>query len=107
MPSIYQLTVAAAMLGLSVAAPTKNSKRMGFRVTQVPNPNYLKSGPASLMKTMTKWGAPAENIQALAAAISTGSVTATPQPQDTEYLCPVTVGDQQFTLDFDTGSSDL
>lgn len=39
----------------------------------------------------------------------TGSVANTPEPGDSEYLCPVYIGSnkQLLNLDFDTGSSDL
>jgi hypothetical protein len=36
-----------------------------------------------------------------------GSVAATPEPGDVEYLSPVNIGGQTITLDFDSGSSDL
>jgi aspergillopepsin I len=36
-----------------------------------------------------------------------GTVTASPDPTDVEYLVPVTVGGQQLNLDFDSGSADL
>lgn len=37
----------------------------------------------------------------------TGTVAATPEAGDVEYLAPVTIGGQTLNLDFDTGSSDL
>lgn len=37
----------------------------------------------------------------------TGQVTATPEPNDSEYLEQVNIGGQMMTMDFDTGSSDL
>ncbi|KAI9733822.1 MAG: hypothetical protein M1818_007089 [Claussenomyces sp. TS43310] len=40
-------------------------------------------------------------------AKDSGTVTATPQTGDTEYLAPVTIGGQTLNMDFDTGSSDL
>lgn len=36
-----------------------------------------------------------------------GSVTATPEENDVEFLSPVKIGGQTVNLDFDTGSSDL
>ncbi|XXG95222.1 hypothetical protein Hte_001482 [Hypoxylon texense] len=42
-----------------------------------------------------------------AATNGTGSVTATPEANDVEYLAPVTIGGQTLNLDFDSGSSDL
>lgn len=36
-----------------------------------------------------------------------GSVTNTPTDEDSEYLCPVTIGGQTLNLDFDSGSADL
>lgn len=41
------------------------------------------------------------------AAGEVGSVTATPEQDDVEYLAPVTIGGQTINLDFDSGSSDL
>ncbi|KAF2165915.1 hypothetical protein M409DRAFT_66870 [Zasmidium cellare ATCC 36951] len=59
--------------------------------------------------TYTKYHRPApEHVQKAAAAdAGTGSVSATAEQYDSEYICPVTVGNDQLNLDFDTGSSDL
>jgi aspergillopepsin I len=54
---------------------------------------------------LNKYKADEKQIAQVKAA--TGSVTATPASDDSEYLCPVTIGSQTFQLDFDTGSSDL
>jgi aspergillopepsin I len=37
----------------------------------------------------------------------TGTVAASPDQYDAEYLCPVTIGSTTLNLDFDTGSADL
>jgi hypothetical protein len=36
-----------------------------------------------------------------------GNVSAIPIGRDKEFISPVTIGGQQFLLNFDTGSSDL
>ncbi|KAI9844603.1 MAG: hypothetical protein M1837_005455 [Sclerophora amabilis] len=36
-----------------------------------------------------------------------GAVSASPEPNDAEYLSPVTIGGQELNLNFDTGSADL
>lgn len=100
MPSLQQIAVASAMLGLSAAAPVQQKRTPGFRVDQVKNTNYTASPVAQAKVDIAKWAARKGK------SVSPGSVTATPQSGDTEYLCPVTIGNQNFILDFDTGSSD-
>ena len=42
-----------------------------------------------------------------AAGAQAGTVAATPEANDVEFLAPITVGGQTMNMDFDTGSSDL
>ena len=104
MPSFSTIIAAAAVLAVSAAAPTKQ----GFTITQVPkNVGKLTHGSHLIAKTYRKFGKqpPTEVVEAAAAV--TGSVTATPEQYDSEYLAPVSVGGSTLNLDFDTGSSDL
>jgi aspergillopepsin I len=107
MPSFTKIAAAAALVAGASAAP---ATKQTFSVEQVANPNYKGvSGIGALTYALQKFGASerATAVQA-AAAVSSGSVTATPAQYDSEYLCPVTIGGSQtLTLDFDTGSSDL
>jgi aspergillopepsin I len=105
MPSLYQIVVASTLLGLGAAAPVQK-RAQPFTIQQVANPKHVKNGVAAYVKALSKWGAPAAQIKTILDA-SSSSVTTTPQQYDSEYLTPVTIGDQDFTLDFDTGSSDL
>ncbi|MCJ1381275.1 Type I transmembrane sorting receptor [Xylographa soralifera] len=105
MPSFYQVSVAAALLAIGAAAPTKSNT---FSVGQViKNPGIIKSGPAAMAAPFIKYGKTMPPAVALAASTSDGTVVATPTEYDSEYLCPVTIGGETLQLDFDTGSSDL
>ena len=108
MPSLYQVTVAAALLALGLAVPIEERSKQGFSVKQnVHNEGFLTTGAHSVMKTYMKYNkAPPAAVMAAAAA-SSGTVAATPEQYDSEYLSPVTIGGQTLHLDFDTGSSDL
>ncbi|KAL9117001.1 MAG: hypothetical protein Q9187_006468 [Circinaria calcarea] len=86
----------------------------GFNVRQQHNPKFVRNGAWAYAMVLAKHKAPATKIAAVSAAASTGSmgvskgsVAAKPQPYDSEYLSPVTIGNQNFTMNFDTGSSDL
>ncbi|MCJ1438398.1 Type I transmembrane sorting receptor [Xylographa pallens] len=105
MPSFYQVSVAAALLAISAAAPTKSNT---FSVGQViKNPGIIKSGPAAMAAPFIKYGKTMPAEVALAASTADGTVVASPTEYDSEYLCPVDIGGETLQLDFDTGSSDL
>lgn len=105
MPSFTTLVAAAAMMAVSVAAPTKQ----GFSVPQVATNSGTKAyGQHLTHKVYKKFNKEPPSHVVEAAAAVTGKVTATPGDEyDSEYICPVTVGSQTLQLDFDTGSSDL
>ena len=48
-----------------------------------------------------------EDVAAGGGGRDTGTVTAEPYGTNTEYLCPVRIGEQTFNMDLDTGSADL
>lgn len=98
------ILASASLLSAAVASPVEK-RGTSFSVVQTANPKFKANGPLAYAKAYKKFGKtmPAD----LAAAVS-GSVVATPDDTyDSEYLCPVTIGGQTLTLDFDTGSADL
>ncbi|KAI1612304.1 aspergillopepsin I [Exophiala viscosa] len=104
---MHSLAIALAISGLastSLAAPAPFKRGTAFTVNQGPAKPY-QAGPVILQKAYSKYNKVApEDVQK---AASSGSVTATPEQYDAEYLCPVTIGGQTLNLDFDTGSADL
>ncbi|KAK3353916.1 penicillopepsin [Lasiosphaeria hispida] len=69
-----------------------------------------KGGPGGMTPFHRPNGSPGNNANSTQQAKNTtgvGSVTATPEQGDIEYLAPVTIGGQTINLDFDSGSSDL
>lgn len=105
---IKSLSVASAILAFTSATPVdKRVIRKDFTLVQSVPKTRIPSGPAAVAKTFLKFGKqPPANVEA-AAAGNDGTVTTSPTQYDSQYLTPVTIGGQQLTLDFDTGSSDL
>lgn len=104
-----QLSVALALISLASSSPVSISGLLRtFTVSQNTTKPIIKSGPLALANAYQKFkvDVPAD-VAAAAAAAADGSVTATPEANDAEYLCPVTIGGQTLNLDFDTGSADL
>lgn len=106
-----KLGAASAVVAFTAASPvdyTPVEKRgAAFRVDQTVSKPFILSGPASIAYTYGKFKAQAPSDVVSAAANNDGTVTASPEEYDSEYLCPVTIGGQTLNLDFDTGSSDL
>lgn len=94
---------ASTSLAKPIPAPQAEVKK-GFTINQsVAKP--FRAGPVVLQKTYLKYNSavPAD----VKAAAADGTVSATPEQSDSEYLAPVTIGGQTLNLDFDTGSADL
>ena len=110
-----KLSVASALLSIAAASPaeyesTVEKRGKTFSISQVvKNPGKIMSGPAAVLSVYGKYGGKAPADVLAAAAANEGTVTASPEEYDSEYLCPVTIGTPGVTLnlDFDTGSSDL
>lgn len=105
---LENLSAASAIIAIASASPVdKRAIKKDFTVHQSVPKSTIRSGPAAVAATYAKYGKqPPPNVEA-AAASNDGSVTTNPTEFDSEYLTPVTIGGQRFTLDFDTGSSDL
>ncbi|KAI9810108.1 MAG: Type I transmembrane sorting receptor [Pycnora praestabilis] len=108
---LSQISFASAVFSSAVfTMPVENQKRDGpntFTVQQEFARYFIKNGPTALSNTYLKYNKQLPADVASAAANNDGTVTATPEQYDEEYLCPVTIGGQTLSLDFDTGSSDL
>ena len=103
--SLSTVLVALATAFVASAKPIPQAGiKTGFTVNQSVAKPY-QAGPVVLQNALQKFGASVPSD--VAAAAASGSVTATPEQYDAEYLCPVTIGGQTLNLDFDTGSADL
>ena len=106
MHSLEVLLAVSALASTSLAKPipAPEATTKGFTINEaVAKP--FQAGPVVLQKAYNKFNVVAP--QDVAAAAGQGTVTATPEQYDAEYLCPVTIGGQTLNLDFDTGSADL
>ena len=110
MHSFTLLGAALAVASLVSASPVPASgpSTRTFTVHQNGTKPVYKNGPLALANVYNKYkkAIPA-NVAKAAQAAADGSVTTTPEPNDEEYLTPVSIGGQTLNLDFDTGSADL
>lgn len=108
---IAKIGVASIVSNIASAIPADYSpvekRGLAFRVDETVAKSFILSGPASVAKVYGKYSKKAPTDVTAAAANNDGTVTASPEQYDSEYLCPVSVGGQILNLDFDTGSSDL
>ncbi|KAL4980097.1 aspartic peptidase domain-containing protein [Aspergillus desertorum] len=125
---IIQSVLIALAFGYGVvSAPTlKQTERRSFKVETVRRSNTIY-GPAALRKAYVKYGIVAADIGldlddfepsvkvAAAADIDTevvepdltGAVSAKSVEGDASFVSPITIGGQELTVTFDTGSSDV
>lgn len=110
-----------------LGAPTQQSqlKKRTFKVHRIRQVDYVPNGLAAVRKAYAKFGIiatdinfgsldlniypTAEDRQAVNKADEpdeNGAVTNVPARNDVLYLAPVTIGGQEFVMNFDTGSSD-
>lgn len=104
----------AALAARCIAAPGQIAGRgTTFSVQQMsagplpPLPLVLKAMYTKYNGTVSADLEVAAAAASAAAAVQSGSVIATPRPDDNEYYSPVTVGASHMNVLLDTGSSDL
>lgn len=114
---------------LSIPTATRHQRHgRSFSVKRVKRSDYVAYGPVALRKAYRKFGiptnfgandlndfepldmkhiSPVAGNQATAQPDDTGIVSATSIQHDIEFVSPVTIGGQNISMDFDTGSSDM
>jgi hypothetical protein len=103
MPSLVSTLSALAVVSFALANPFRRANQTFIVYEDVPKP--FIPGPVLLLKAYQKYGATPPRD--LLDAVTEGSVTATPEAYDAEYLSPVIIGGQTLNLKLDTGSADL
>ncbi|PGH33224.1 hypothetical protein GX50_03986 [[Emmonsia] crescens] len=113
-----------AVLG-APAQPSQQLKKRTFKVNRIRRSDYVPNGLSAIKKAYAKFGIIPTDInfgsldfnifptaadrQAINKADEpdeNGAVTNMPAQNDVLYLAPVTIGGQEFVMNFDTGSSD-
>lgn len=111
------------------AAHQSEQQTRSFKVERIKRSHYVANGPIALHKALRKFGITPVNPtgvdvedfelynsstqnsltrhQSLQHVDQEGSVNATSVQCDLEFVSPVTIGGQNITMDFDTGSSDM
>jgi len=130
LPRLVSLILVTVFVTFVLAVPTRQTSRIqkrSFKVLRKRNEEFKGyHGPTQLLKAYQKFGMTVPEGLHLSVShrhrkgvanttqpsspqeSGTGSVTATPvEPNDLEYIAPVTIGGQSIDMNFDTGSSDL
>jgi hypothetical protein len=113
MQVISILALVATALALPSSLPVEERTTIAtnkvFTVSQAKNMKFVKNGRRALAKAHHRYSiTPTRNSSSvLKRSKSHGTVAATPEGSDVEYLCPVTIDGQVLNLDFDSGSADL
>lgn len=113
-------------ISIVLASPIDNKiHKRSFKLARRANPSFTgRHGPRSLLQAYRKHKLPfttdlyrsasivAQNsstkLEATAEDDGTGLVTATPvEPNDLEYIAPISIGGQEIPMNIDTGSADL
>ena len=94
-----------ALLALTETVASLPAKG-GFTFHQTPSHKRRAQGPQGLARAYTRFGVAVPDALQKAADAQRGFVLNYPTALDAEYYALVTIGGQQFELDFDTGSTD-
>jgi aspergillopepsin I len=112
---LSSLTTVLALAAIAQAAPAEKRAASTFSIPAIHNTQHTRNGTAAMLKAYKKFGLkPSQQfsdsfINELTSSWKRqdGTVTASPDPNNVEYLVPVTIGGEKLNLDFDSGSADL
>ncbi|KAF2864306.1 aspartyl protease [Piedraia hortae CBS 480.64] len=99
---------AAPMSGILADCSSK-----GISLRQVEYGQRLRNGPAEVLRTYNKYawfgssGKRPYLVQRVAETWANASVEARPEDYETSYTCTITIGQDSFDMNIDTGSADL
>lgn len=126
---VPNLILGLALFSLSLTVhglPAAQKHQIGsFKVKRAHRPGHLPDGPELLRKAYSKFGiipneanfdafeytpldsdASRKAVSKASDTTENGSVSNSPVQNDIQFLSPVTIGGQQFVMNFDTGSAD-
>ena len=105
------LCLVALFAAVVFTSPTPQKRSFTHRVRRSIDTTHPAAGMNAMLKASRKYGWPLISRQTAnttsAVTGKAGTVGASPEPNNAEYLEQVGIGNQKVTLDFDTGSSDL